>query len=418
LADPTSFVLQLSILLVAAIAGGLLIKRFGYPVALGELLVGILLGPSIFNLISDQATVSVFAELGAIILLFYIGLETEMSDLRKQLLPSLSVGVLGAIVPLVLCYYTALAFGISTNEALFLGAVFTATSIGITIRLLKDMGKLNNPSGLTILGAGIVDDVVAIILLSVVLNILSAGGVNALDVGLVVIKAIIFWAIIVLIGSKVLVRTIDKVRLDDEYLILLLLAYGFLAAYISAAIGLSAIVGAFAAGLPLSSRQIKVRMVLEKTKSLYMFFVPIFFISIGTLVNLRIFGQAAFLGLVITAMAFIGKILGSFMAARMTRFSTRESLKIGISMTPRGEMGLIIASLGLTSGLISTGTYSVAVMAVILTTFIALPIIKKVYETKITRFPIASEIYASFPRIPKRKIKDKNTEEKNKMTEQ
>jgi Kef-type K+ transport system membrane component KefB len=418
LADPTSFVLQLSILLVAAIAGGLLIKRFGYPVALGELLVGIILGPSIFNLISDQATVSVFAELGAIILLFYIGLETEMADLRKQLLPSLTVGVLGAIVPLVLCYYTALAFGISTNEALFLGVVFTATSIGITIRLLKDMGKLNNPSGLTILGAGIVDDVVAVILLSVVLNILSAGGVNALDVGLVVVKAIIFWAIIVLIGSKVLVRTIDKVRLDDEYLILLLLAYGFLAAYISAAIGLSAIVGAFAAGLPLSTRQVKVRMVLEKTRSLYMFFVPIFFISIGTLVNLRVFGEAAFLGLIITAMAFIGKIIGSFLAARMTRFSTRESLKIGISMTPRGEMGLIIASLGLTSGLISTGTYSVAVMAVILTTFIALPIIKKVYETKITRFPRASDLYASFPRIPKRKIKDENAESETKTTEQ
>jgi Kef-type K+ transport system membrane component KefB len=417
LADPTSFVLQLSILLVAAIIGGLLIKRFGYPVALGELLVGILLGPSIFNLISDQATVSVFAELGAIILLFYIGLETEMADLRKQLLPSLSVGVLGAIVPLVLCYYTALVFGISSNEALFLGVVFTATSIGITIRLLKDMGKLNNPSGLTILGAGIVDDVVAVILLSVVLNILSAGGVNALDVGFVVVKAIIFWAIIVLIGSKVIVRTIDKVRLDDEYLILLLLAYGFLAAYISAAIGLSAIVGAFAAGLPLSTRQVKVKMVLEKTKSLYMFFVPIFFISIGTLVNLSVFGQAAFLGLVITAVAFLGKIIGSFMAARMTKFSTRESLKIGISMTPRGEMGLIIASLGLTSGLISTGTYSVAVMAVILTTFIAMPIIKKLYETKTMRFPRASALYASFPRIPKHKTKDENAEAEIKTTE-
>jgi Kef-type K+ transport system membrane component KefB len=417
LADATSFVLQLSILLVAAIAGGLLIKRFGYPVALGELLVGIILGPSIFNLISDQATVSVFAELGAIILLFYIGLETEMADLRKQLLPSLSVGVLGAVVPLVLCYYTALAFGISTNEALFLGVVFTATSIGITIRLLKDMGKLNNPVGLTILGAGIVDDIVAVILLSVVLSILS-GGVNAFDIGLVIVKAIIFWAVIVLIGSKVLVRTIDKVRLDDEYMILLLLAYGFLAAYISAAIGLSAIVGAFAAGLPLSTRQVKVKMVLEKTKSLYMFFVPIFFISIGTLVNLSVFGEAAYLGLVITAMAFIGKIIGSFMAARMTKFSTKESLKIGISMTPRGEMGLIIASLGLTSGLISTGTYSVAVMAVILTTFIAMPIIKKLYETKIMRFPRASDLFASFPKIPKRKTKDENTEAKTKTTEQ
>ena len=108
--------------------------------------------------------------------------------------------------------------------------------------------------------------------------------------------------------------------------------------------------------------------------------------------------EAAFLGLVITAMAFIGKIIGSFMAARMTKFSTRESLKIGISMTPRGEMGLIIASLGLTSGLISTGTYSVAVMAVILTTFIAMPIIKKLYETKITRFPRASDIICFFPK--------------------
>jgi len=381
MADATSFVLQLSILLVAAIVGGLLIKRFGYPVALGELLVGIILGPSVFNFITDQATVSVFAELGSIILLFYIGLETEIGELRKQLLPSLSVGVFGAIVPLVICYYAALGFGVSANEALFLGVVVTATSIGITVRLLKDMGKLNSPIGLTVLGAGIVDDVVAIILLSVVLSIIS-GAANSLDIGLVVVKAIIFWAIIVLIGSKVVAKVIDKLRFDDEYIILFLLAYGFLAAYISASIGLSAIVGAFAAGLPLTRKQVKVRMALDKTKSLYMFFVPIFFISIGTLINLNVFGQAAYLGLVITALAFVGKIIGSYVAARLNKFSNKDSLRIGISMTPRGEMGLIVASLGLTSGLISTGTYSVAVMAVVLTTFIAIPILKKVLVDK------------------------------------
>jgi Kef-type K+ transport system membrane component KefB len=381
MAEPTAFVLQLSILLVAAIAGGLLIKRFGYPVALGELLVGIILGPSVFNVITDQATVSVFAELGAIILLFYIGLETEISDLKKQLIPSMSVGVLGAIVPLVLCYYAAVAFGISSDEALFLGVVFTATSIGITVRLLKDMGRLNNPIGLTVLGASIVDDVVAVILLSVVLSIL-AGSANIADVGFVVVKAIAFWAAMVLFGLKVIVKVIDRLRFDDEYIILFLLAYGFLAAYISAAIGLSAIVGAFAAGLPLTRKQAKVRMCLEETKSLYMFFVPIFFISIGTLINLSVFGEAAFLGLIITAMAFIGKIIGSFIAARFNKFSNRDALKIGISMTPRGEMGLIVASLGLTSGLISTGTYSVAVMAVILTTFIAMPILKQVLSGK------------------------------------
>jgi Kef-type K+ transport system membrane component KefB len=231
------------------------------------------------------------------------------------------------------------------------------------------------------LGAGIVDDVVAIILLSVVLSIIS-GAANSLDIGLVVVKAIIFWAIIVLIGSKVVAKVIDKLRFDDEYIILFLLAYGFLAAYISASIGLSAIVGAFAAGLPLTRKQVKVRMALDKTKSLYMFFVPIFFISIGTLINLNVFGQAAYLGLVITALAFVGKIIGSYVAARLNKFSNKDALRIGISMTPRGEMGLIVASLGLTSGLISTGTYSVAVMAVVLTTFIAIPILKKVLVDK------------------------------------
>ncbi len=377
MADPTEFILQLSILLVAAITGGLLMKRVGYPAALGELLVGIILGPSVFNVITDQATVSVFAELGAIILMFYIGLETEIGDLKKQLLPSLTVGVLGAIVPLILCYFTALTFGISSNEALFLGVVFTATSIGITVRLLKDMGKLYNPIGLTVLGASVVDDVVAVVLLSVVLSMLS-GAVSVIDIFFIVLKAIAFWAIIVLIGSKLVARFIDRLKFDNEYIILFLLAYGFLSAYISAIIGLSAIVGAFAAGLPLTKKQVKVKMALEQTKSLYMFFVPIFFISIGTLINLNVFGEAAFLGLIITAMAFLGKILGSAFAARANKFSVKDSFKIGVSMTPRGEVGLIIASLGLTSGLISSQIYTIAVFAVILTTFIAIPILKQI----------------------------------------
>ncbi len=390
MADPTEFILQLSILLVAAIAGGLLMKRFGYPVALGELVVGIILGPSVFNVITDQATVSVFAELGAIILMFYIGLETEIGDLKKQLLPSLSVGVLGAIVPMLLCYFTALSFGISNNEALFLGVVFTATSIGITVRLLKDMGKLNNPMGLTVLGASVVDDVVAVVLLSVVLSMLS-GTVNAIDIFFVVLKAIAFWIVIVLIGSKLVARFIDRLKFDNEYIILFLLAYGFLSAYISAVIGLSAIVGAFAAGLPLTRKQVKVKMALKQTKSLYMFFVPIFFISIGTLINLSVFGEVAFLGLIITAMAFIGKILGSAAAARLNKFSVKDSFKIGVSMTPRGEVGLIVASLGLTSGLISSQTYAIAVFAVILTTFIAIPILKQLLTTKSKVKPTQSQ---------------------------
>jgi Kef-type K+ transport system membrane component KefB len=378
--ESTAFILDLSLLLVAAIGGGLLIKRFRYPVALGELLVGIILGPSVFNLIESPQIVSAFAELGAIILLFYIGLETEMGKLKKQLLPALFVGILGAIIPLILSYYGALFIGLSSKEALFLSVVFTATSIGITIRLLKDLGKLHSQIGLTVLGAGIVDDVVAVILLSVVLNIL-AGGVNIGEIGIVTLKAIVFWVAMIFFGSKILSGFIEKLRIDDDYIILLLLAYCFLSAYISATIGLSTIVGAFAAGLPFSRKNNKVKMVLNKTQSLYMFFVPIFFISIGTLIDVKIFTESTiFIGLFITVIAFIGKIIGCFIGALLNGFSKKDSFKIGVSMTPRGEMGLIIASLGLTSGLISSQTYSLGVMVVVLTTFIAMPMLKEIFK--------------------------------------
>jgi Kef-type K+ transport system membrane component KefB len=375
--DAALFVFDLSIFLVATIAGGIFAKKFGYPVALGELLVGVVLGPSLFNINVDQGIVSIFSELGAIILLFYIGLETDVSDLKRRFKPSLYVGVFGAIVPLVLCFLGALYLGISFNEAMFLGVVFTATSIGFTVRLISDVGKLHTPTGLTILGGGIVDDVVAIVLLSIVLNIIS-GGIDIFGIFAVVVKAVLFWAAILYFGMNFLNKFLERVRMDNEYTILLLLAYGLLSAYLSTLIGLSAIVGAFAAGLPLSRMNLKVHMFLKETKALYMFFVPIFFISIGTMININVFIESISAGLFITALALAGKFIGCFIASRLNNFSVDESIKIGFGMMPRGEMGLIVASLGLTSSLISSQTYSIAVMAVTLTTFISLPLLKRI----------------------------------------
>jgi Kef-type K+ transport system membrane component KefB len=375
--DAAIFVFDLSIFLVATIAGGILAKKFGYPVALGELLVGVVLGPSLFNISMDQSIVSIFSELGAIILLFYIGLETEVSDLKRHFKPSLYVGIFGAIVPLILCFLGALYLGISFNEAMFLGVVFTATSIGFTVRLLSDIGKLHTPTGLTILGAGIVDDVLAIVLLSVVLSIIS-GGIDILGIGVVIAKAVLFWAAIIYFGMNFLNKFLERVRIDNEYTILLLLAYGLLSAYLSTLIGLSAIVGAFAAGLPLSKMNLKVHMFLKETKALYMFFVPIFFISIGTMIDINVFIDSIGAGLFITALALAGKFIGCFIASHLNKFSVDDSIKIGFGMMPRGEMGLIVASLGLTSSLISSQTYSIAVMAVTLTTFISLPLLKNV----------------------------------------
>jgi Kef-type K+ transport system membrane component KefB len=373
--DAALFVFDLSIFLVATIAGGILAKKLGYPVALGELLVGVVLGPSLFNIGMDQSIVSVFSELGAIILLFYIGLETEVSDLKRQFKPSLYVGIFGAIAPLILCFIGALFLGISINEAMFLGVVFTATSIGFTVRLLSDVGKLHTPTGLTILGAGIVDDVLAIVLLSIVLSIIS-GGIDILGIGVVIVKAILFWTAMLYFGMNFLNKFLERVRMDNEYTILFLLAYGLLSAYLSTLIGLSAIVGAFAAGLPLSKMNLKVYMFLKETKTLYMFFVPIFFISIGTMINVNAFMESISAGILITILALAGKFIGCFIASHLNKFSVDESIKIGFGMMPRGEMGLIVASLGLTSSLISSQTYSIAVMAVTLTTFISLPLLK------------------------------------------
>jgi Kef-type K+ transport system membrane component KefB len=377
MADAALFVFDLSIFLVATIVGGILAKRIGYPVALGELLVGVILGPSLFNLGMDQNIVGIFSELGAIILLFYIGLETEMSDLKRHFKPSLYVGIMGAIVPLILCFLGALYFSIPFNEALFLGVVFSATSIGFTVRLLSDAGKLHNPIGLTILGAGIVDDVLAIVLLSIVLSFIS-GGVDILGIVIVVVKAVLFWAAILYFGQNFFNKFLERLRIDNEYTILILLAYGFLAAYLSTLIGLSAIVGAFAAGLPLSKMSPKIHMFLKETNVLYMFFVPIFFISIGTMININVFIESIGAGIFITALALAGKFIGCFTASYLSKFSVDESIKIGFGMMPRGEMGLIVASLGLTSALISSQTYSIAVMAVTLTTFISLPVLKSI----------------------------------------
>lgn len=377
--DAALFVFDLSIFLVAAIAGGALVKRFGYPVALGELLVGVTLGPSLFNISMDPGIVSVFSELGAIILLFYIGLETEVSDLKRQFRSSLYIGILGAVVPLVLCYAGALYLGIPSNEALFLGVVFTATSIGFTVRLLSDAGKLHTPTGLTILGAGIVDDVLAIVLLSIVISAIS-GGIDIFGIGLVIVKAVIFWAAIMYFGLNFFNRFLERIRIDNEYLILMLLAYGFLSAYLSTLIGLSAIVGAFAAGLPLSRMNLKVSKFLKDTNVLYMFFVPIFFISIGTMININVFLESIGAGIFITILALAGKFIGCFVASHMSKLSVDESIKVGFGMMPRGEMGLIVASTGLANSLLTPHTYSIVVMAVTLTTFLSLPVIKSVFR--------------------------------------
>jgi Kef-type K+ transport system membrane component KefB len=381
------FIGDLVILLVAAFLGGSMARRFGYPAALGELAVGMVIGPFALGFIEYSDMLVTFAEVGAIILLFYIGLETDMAMLRKYLLPSVMAGVFGAALPLVLGYYGSIYLGFRSDEALFMGTVLTATSIGITARMLSDLDHLKTKEGTTILGAGVVDDVVAIVLLSFTVSVLS-GEFRVIDLASVLAKVVTFWAIVMILGVYVITRFLDRMRVGTESLTLVILALGFAGSFGSSQLGLSSAIGAFAVGLALSN-MIRTPEILKNVQPIFLFFVPMFFVSIGMLIDPRAFVISLLPGLIITVLAVLGKVLGCGGALLLTKFSAREAFTVGVGMIPRGEVGLIIASIGLASGFIDPRAYLVSVMAVSLTTVIALPILKILigHSDRIRLFP-------------------------------
>jgi Kef-type K+ transport system membrane component KefB len=255
-----------------------------------------------------------------------------------------------------------------------MGTVLTATSIGITVRMLSDLDHLKTKEGVTILGAGVVDDVAAIILLSFSMSVL-AGEFNLIDLASVFVKAAGFWIVIMILGVYVITRFLDRMRVQTESLTLVILALGFAGSFGSNQLGLSTAIGAFAMGLALSN-MIRTPEILKNMQPIFLFFVPMFFVSIGMLIDPRAFVISLVPGLIITVLAILGKILGCGGALLLTKFSPREAFTVGVGMIPRGEVGLIIAGIGLASGLIDSQSYLVSVMAVSLTTIIALPILK------------------------------------------
>lgn len=369
-----TFVFELAILLASAFAGGLIVRRLGYPRALGELLIGIVIGPFAFGFVRQTELVSMFAELGAIILLFYIGLETEMDMLKKYFFPSLLIATLGAFAPLILGYYGGIFLGFSWQESLFLGTVLTATSLGITVRMLTDLNKLHTPFGMKILGAGVIDDVFAIVMLTIVLDIL-AGQLNLGSIGIIVFEVVAFLAIILVTGSRVITKVLNKSRMNIENLLIVLLSLCFLVAYLASYVGLSTIIGAFAIGVSLSSLR-RITEVLHKGKALNLFFVPIFFVSIGMLIDIHLFTNNIIPSLLITVIAIGGKVVGCGIGALLTGSTKKNALRIGVGMTPRGEIGLIIAGVGLASGTIGGDIFTISIISVVLTTLIGMPALK------------------------------------------
>jgi Kef-type K+ transport system membrane component KefB len=352
---------------------GELAQRLRQPAVLGELIAGVILGGSVLGLVDPtDPVIHTLAELGVITLLFAIGLETELASLLRVGAAATTVAIVGVALPFASGYFAALALGLPTVHALVCGAALTATSVGITARVLSELGKLETSEGKVILGAAVIDDIVGLIILAVVASTVSGAALTAMSVTRIAGVAVLFVAAAVVVGSLVAppaFRLVERIRTSGA-LGIMGMAFAFLLAWLAQLSGSAMIVGAFAAGLVLY--KLPQRHAIEKaTTSLGHFFVPIFFASVGAAVDLRalVDPSALLLGGVLIACGIVGKVLAGYGAW----WFKGDKLLVGIGMVPRGEVGLIFAQMGLAAGAIGAGEYGALMLMVLVTTFVTPP---------------------------------------------
>ncbi len=389
------FLIALVIVISAAKLGGYISARFGQPSVLGELLVGIVLGPTILDMLFSwplfhepellSEALTLMAELGVIMLMFLAGLELHLEELLRSGRVAAFAGVLGVLVPLGLGYGTAILFGVDASEALFIALTLSATSVSISAQTLMELRVLRTRVGLGLLGAAVFDDILVILLLSVSFVFFSGGEAAGLGgVALTILGMFAYLAVAILAGLFLLPRLVIFVqRLPISqgtiaFTVIIMLLYAWAAEVIG---GMAAITGAFLVGLFLARTPFRERIEGGIATMAYGFFVPIFFVNIGLAINMRQVGDNALVfAAIITLVAVISKIAGSGLGGLLSGFTRRESLQLGIGMVSRGEVGLIVATFALSEGLMSSGNYSIVVFMVIVATVITPPLLRAVFR--------------------------------------
>jgi len=381
--------LLIAIILLAAKAAGYLSVKLGQPSVLGELLVGILLGPSLLDLLHLPfitghlgETIKELGELGVLLLMFIAGLELHLDELTRNTKVSAFAGIMGVLAPVALGTGTGLLFGFELETALFLGLTLGATSVSISAQTLMELRVLRSRVGLGLLGAAVFDDVMIILLLSIFLAVVS-GGTSLVGILLILGKMILFLAASVAFGLYVLpklVRITRRLPISQGVLSLamvILLFYGVAAEVVG---GMAAITGSFLAGLMFARCDEKERLEQGVSALAYGLFVPIFFVSIGLAVNVRdLEGEALLLTAVIIIVAIASKFFGSGLGARWAGFTWRESWQMGAGMVSRGEVGLIVANVGIGAGLVSGSEFSAIVGMVLATTIVTPPMLRALF---------------------------------------
>ncbi|MDD4013454.1 MAG: cation:proton antiporter, partial [Candidatus Omnitrophica bacterium] len=409
-AHASLLVFQISVILFAAWTGGALFNRFRLPSVLGEVLSGVIIGPFMLGKIPLPAfplglfpmtagfAVSTelysLAAIASVILLFLVGIETDLELLFRYSVKGLVVGIGGVVASFVLGDLVGVLFGnllfgrhlgFAHPVPLLLGVISTATSVGITARILSDKRKMDSPEGVTILSAAVIDDVLGIILFAIVVGVIKSGHVVWREVSMISLKAISLWLGFTALGiafSGHLSRFLKGFK-DRTTIAVMAFALALFLAGIFERSGLAMIIGAYVMGLSLSKTDISF-LLQENLASLNKFFVPLFFCVMGMLINLREMSdpRILLLGLIYVVFAIVGKLLGCSVPALFMNFTAAGALRVGLGMIPRGEVALIIAGIGLALGAIPHDVFSVAVIMTFITTLITPPVLAKTLDWK------------------------------------
>ena len=372
----TSILATLVAIIIATKLAGALAQRVGQPAVLGELLAGVLLGVSALGLIEPgDVVLSTFAELGVLILLFEIGLHTEIAALGRVAREAAAVGLVGVILPFAGGYAVALLLGLTTIQAIVCGAALTATSVGISARVLSDLGQLHTSEGRVVLGAAVFDDVLGLVILSVVTSLAAGTTVSLPSIAVKTLVAFGFIAAALVLGRVLappLFRVIERIEIAGT-LGLFGLAFAFTMAWLADRAGSALIIGAFAAGLVLHATSQRA-LVERATTEIGHFFVPVFFAFVGASVDIRTLADTGILliGVLLTVVGIVGK----FLAGYAPWWFTGDKRVIGAAMIPRGEVGLIFAQMGLALQVLTVPLFSALTLMVMITTFVAPPLLK------------------------------------------
>ena len=388
--DTQKILIQLAIIIVFAKFFGLIARKLKAPQVVGEIIAGLILGPSFLKLMSESDFLAGMAEIGVIMLMFSAGLETDIKQLKRTGFKATVIACAGVFVPLVggtvlfMCFYGFSAPGTEDFlKAVYIGTILTATSVSITVQALKELGRLSDEIGTTILSAAIIDDVIGILVLTMVISFKDPSN----SIGMVVVKTALFFILSAVVGYGIyrVLKIVDKKHPHTRRIPIIGLALAFTLSYLAEeTFGVADITGAYVAGIILSSLDDSKYIDRKMDVNSYMLFGPVFFASIGLQTNIKTLDMSILLfSLAFVLTGMLAKIIGCGLAGRALGFKGKDTLKIGVGMMTRGEVALIVSQKGLAVGLMDS-RYFTSVILLIICSSILTPVILKILYSKDT----------------------------------